>query len=185
MYAGAFDQRTDAGVFGAEPPYGPLADRPDVLVFESDPLQQDVEVTGPVLIRLWVSSSAPDTDFTAKLVDVHPPTPDDPLGFAMNINDGILRCRYRHSPQTPRLMTPGEVVEIAIEPMPTSNLFKAGHRIRLDVSSSNFPRFDVNPNTGAPEGDDGPRQKATNRVHLGGVHASHVLLPVVPTQAGG
>lgn len=184
MYAGAFDQRTDAGVFGAEPPYGPLAERADVLVFQSAPLRQDMEVTGPVLIRLWVSSSAPDTDFTAKLVDVHPANPDYPQGFAMNVTDGILRCRYRNSPAEPQLLTPGEVVEIAIEPMPTSNLFKAGHRIRLDVSSSNFPRFDVNPNTGAPEGEDGPRVKALNRVHLGGTRASHIVLPVVPPGSG-
>jgi putative CocE/NonD family hydrolase len=181
MYAGAFDQCTDAGVFGAEPPYGPLAGRADVLVFQSVALPRDVEVTGPVVIHLWVSSSAPDTDFTAKLLDVHPASPDYPQGFAMNITDGILRCRYRRSPAQPVFLQAGEAVEIAIEPMPTSNLFKAGHRIRLDISSSNFPRFDVNPNTGAPEGDDGPRAKAHNRVYLGGSRASHIVLPVVPT----
>jgi len=179
MVAGAYDQRTHASVFGAEPPYGPLAERPDVLVFQSPPLREDLEVTGPVVIRLWVSSSAPDTDFTAKLLDVHPATPDHPQGFAMNITDGILRCRYRDAPDAPRMLERGAVVEIAIEPMPTSNLFKAGHRIRLDVSSSNFPRFDVNPNTGAPEGSDGPRVEATNRVHLGASRASHVVLPLV------
>lgn len=183
MYAGAFDQRTHAGLFGAEPPYGPLADRGDVLVFQSAPLQQDVEVTGTVVIRLWVSSSAPDTDFTAKLVDVYPPTPELAQGFAMNVTDGILRCRYRQAPDEPRLLEPGEVAEIAIEPMPTSNLFKAGHRIRLDISSSNFPRFDVNPNTGAPEGEGGPRVKALNRVHIGAHHASHVVLPLAPARA--
>jgi hypothetical protein len=180
MMAGAYDQCTHAGVFGARPPYGPLADRDDVLVFQSAPLAQDLDVTGPVLIKLWISSDAPDTDFTAKLVDVYPPSRDYPRGFAMNITDGILRCRYRRSWETPEPLVPGEVAQITIEPMPTSNLFRKGHRIRLDISSSNFPRFDVNPNTGAPEGSAGPRRKALNRVHLSQVHASLLLLPVLP-----
>lgn len=184
MTAGAYDQRTHARVFGAQRPYRPLAARDDVLVFESEPLREDLEVTGPVVIRLWISSSAPDTDFTAKLLDVHPVTPDYPQGFAMNITDGILRCRYREAPDAPRLLAPGEVAEIVIEPMPTANLFKAGHRIRLDISSSNFPRFDVNPNTGAPEGEDGPRVKALNRVHLGAPGASHIVLPLAPRGPG-
>jgi hypothetical protein len=174
MVAGAYDQRTHAGVFGARAPYGPLAERSDVLVFQSPPLAEDLEVTGTVLIKLWIASSAPDTDFTAKLVDLHPD------GYAMNVTDGILRCRYRRSCEHPEMLEAGEVVEITIEPMPTSNLFRRGHRIRLDVSSSNFPRFDVNPNTGAPEGSAGPRQKARNRVHVSDVHASCVVLPVVP-----
>jgi putative CocE/NonD family hydrolase len=174
MVAGAYDQRTHAGVFGARAPYGPLAERPDVLVFQSPPLAEDLEVTGTVLVKLWIASSASDTDFTAKLVDLHPD------GYAMNVTDGILRCRYRRSCEHPEMLEAGEVVEITIEPMPTSNLFRRGHRIRLDISSSNFPRFDVNPNTGAPEGSAGPRQKAHNRVHVSGVHASCVVLPVVP-----
>lgn len=180
MVAGAYDQRTTAQTFGAVAPFGPLAWRDDVLVFESEPLDQDLEVTGTVLVRLWFSSDGPDTDVTAKLVDVHPPSQDHPDGYAMNITDGILRCRYRDSAEQPRLLAPGEVVELRIEPMPTSNLFRAGHRIRLDISSSNFPRFDVNPNTGAPEGHAGPRRVACNCLHLGPVHASHVVLPLVP-----
>jgi uncharacterized protein len=179
MVAGAYDQRTHAGVFGAKAPYGPLADRSDVLVFQTQPLTRDVDVTGPIVIRLWISSDALDTDFTAKLVDVYPPNEDYPQGFAMNITDGILRCRYRRSWENPQMLEPGEVAEITIEPMPTSNLFRKGHRIRLDISSSNFPRFDVNPNTGAPEGSAGPRRKARNRVHLSPVHRSQLLLPVL------
>lgn len=180
MTAGAYDQRTHAGIFGARLPYRPLGEREDVLVFQSEPLAQDLEVTGPVRIKLWISSSAPDTDFTAKLIDLYPPSADYPEGYAMNVTDGILRCRYRKSWEEPEMLAPGEVAEITIEPMPTSNLFKKGHRIRLDISSSNFPRFDVNPNTGAPEGSAGPRQKAHNRVHLSAVHRSRVILPVVP-----
>jgi hypothetical protein len=177
MEAGAFDQRTHADLFGARPPYGPLAERDDVLVFQSAPLQEDMEVTGTILVKLWISSSAPDTDFTAKLIDVHPD------GHAMNLTDGILRCRYRRSWEQPELLADGEIAEITIEPMPTSNLFRRGHRIRLDISSSNFPRFDVNPNTGAPEGEAGPRRVARNRVHISDVHPSRVILPVIP-QAG-
>jgi uncharacterized protein len=184
MVAGAYDQRTVPATFALrQPPFdrdGPLAERPDVRVFQSAPLAQDMEVTGPIIIKLWVSSTAPDTDFTAKLIDLYPPSADYPDGFAMNLTDGILRCRYRNSWQRPQLLTPGEVVAIEIEPMPTSNLFKAGHCIRLDVSSSNFPRFDVNPNTGAPEGQAGPRRTAHNAVHCAPMQPSHILLPVVP-----
>ena len=182
MEAGAYDQRTHAGVFGAQAPHGPLAARGDVLVFQSAELEEDLEITGPVTIRLWVSSSAPDTDFTAKLIDQYPCSADHPQGYAMNLTDGILRCRYRNSWERPQMMEPGEVVEITIEPMPTSNLFRKGHRIRLDISSSNFPRFDVNPNTGAPEGSAGPRQVAHNSVHLSQCYPSQVVLPVVPAQ---
>jgi putative CocE/NonD family hydrolase len=179
MFAGAYDQATREGTFAASAPHGPLAARDDVLVFQTEPLEQDVEVTGTISVELWVSSSAPDTDFTAKLIDQYPPDADHPQGYAMNITDGILRCRYRTSWERPEMMVPGEVVRITIEPMPTSNLFRKGHRIRLDISSSNFPRFDVNPNTGAPEGSAGPRQVAVNSVHLGGCHASRIVLPVV------
>lgn len=179
MFAGAYDQVTHENTFAARLPYGPLSERGDVLVFQTEPLQQDLEVTGTITIELQVSSSAPDTDFTAKLIDQYPPSADHPQGYAMNITDGILRCRYRNSWEQPELMTPGEVVAITIEPMPTSNLFRKGHRIRLDISSSNFPRFDVNPNTGAPEGSAGPRQVAVNSLHLGGAHVSRVVLPVV------
>ena len=184
MSAGAYDQRTHAGVFGARVPYGPLANRADVLVFQSAPLEHDLEVTGSVFIKLWISSDAPDTDFTAKLIDLYPPSDDYPEGYAMNLTDGILRCRYRRSWEKPEMLREGEVDEITIEPMPTSNLFRKGHRIRLDISSSNFPRFDVNPNTGAAEGSAGPRQVAHNRVHMSVLHGSHLLLPVVPVQAG-
>ena len=179
MFAGAYDQTTQENTFAARPPYGPLSERGDVLVFQTEPLQQDLEVTGTITIELQVSSSAPDTDFTAKLIDQYPPSADHPQGYAMNITDGILRCRYRNSWEQPELMAPGEVVAVTIEPMPTSNLFRKGHRIRLDISSSNFPRFDVNPNTGAPEGSAGPRQVAVNSLHLGGCHASRIVLPVV------
>jgi putative CocE/NonD family hydrolase len=180
MFAGAFDQRTNAQLFGAHAPFLPLAARSDVLVFQTEVLTQDVEVTGPIVVRLWISSDAPDTDFTAKLIDVHPPTVDDPSGFSMNLTDGILRCRYRNSWEHPQWLTPGEVACIEIEPMPTSNVFLKGHRIRLDISSSNFPRFDVNPNTGEPEGRAQRQQVAVNTVWMRPDRPSQIVLPIIP-----
>jgi uncharacterized protein len=182
MVPGAFDQRTHENIYGALAPYLPLSARADVLVFETPALEEDVEVTGPITVKLWVSSSAPDTDFTAKLIDWHPPNADYPQGYAMNLTDGILRCRYRRSWENPEMLVEGETALLIIEPMPTSNLFRRGHRIRLDISSSNFPRFDVNPNTGEPEGRARRRQRAVNGVHSSAAHPSHVVLPVIPVQ---
>lgn len=180
MVPGAYDQRTSDKICGARAPFLPLEARRDILVFETPPLAEDIEITGPIAVRLWISSSAPDTDFTAKLIDWHPPNADYPQGYAMNLTDGILRCRYRRSWEHPQMLAPGEVAEIVIEPMPTSNLFKKGRRIRLDISSSNFPHFDVNPNTGEAEGRAQRMQIAANTVHTNRQHASHIVLPVVP-----
>ncbi len=114
-----------------------------------------------------------------KLVDVYPPSEDFPTGFEMNLTDGILRACYRNDPSRPEPLTPGEVYELVIEPYPTANRFKAGHRIRIDVSSSNFPRFDVNPNTGEPLGRHRRSVPADNSIHHGPAHPSHVVLPLV------
>jgi putative CocE/NonD family hydrolase len=183
MVGGAFDQRERADFFGSSAPYEPLARRPDVLVFESARLATDVEVTGPIEAVLWIASDCPDTDFTIKLIDVYPPSVDYPEGFAMNLTDGILRCRYRSSWESPSLMRPGRVYRIKVEAFPTSNLFRVGHRIRLDVSSSNFPHFDANPNTGAEEGRATSTRVATNRVFVDAERASHVVLPIIPNAA--
>jgi putative CocE/NonD family hydrolase len=153
--------------------------RPDVLVFATEPLADDVEVTGAIEANLWISSDAVDTDFTIKLIDLYPPSEDYPQGYALNVTDGILRCRYRQSWSDPTMMTPGEVYAIKVTAFPTSNLFKRGHRIRLDVSSSNFPHFDVNPNTGAPEGTGLERRAARNTVYMDAARASHVVLPII------
>jgi hypothetical protein len=149
--------------------------RADVLCYTSEPLDSPLEVTGPVEAILYVSSSAPDTDFTAKLVDVAPD------GRAENLADGILRVRYRESLSEPVLMEPGEIYEIRVDLVATSNVFAAGHRIRLDVSSSNFPRFDRNTNTGGVIAREGAEdfQTAVNRVHHGGEHRSRLVLPVI------
>jgi putative CocE/NonD family hydrolase len=178
MEGGAYDQREAPEFFGSRTPYRPLSERPDVLAFLTEPLEEDVEVTGPIVVYLWISSDVTDTDFTAKLVDVYPPNEDYPDGYAMNLTDGILRVRYRDSWERPRLMTPGEVYRVRIDAFPTSNLFVRGHRIRLDVSSSNFPHFDLNFNTGEPEGRATHARVARNRVHMDRDRPSHLVLPV-------
>ena len=183
MVGGAFDQREGPDFYGSRSPYRPLAERADVLVFQTPPLSEDMEVTGPITAKLWISSNCPDTDFTLKLLDVYPSNPDYPQGYAMNLVDGILRVRYRDSWEKPSLMTPGQIYAITIDAFPTSNLFKRRHRIRIDISSSNFPHFDVNPNTGEPEGRALSHRVAANRVHVDAAHPSHVILPVIPTRS--
>ena len=181
MVPGGFDQVEGPEFYGCTPPYLPLGARPDVLVFATEPLAEAVEVTGPIEVRLWVSSSAPDTDFTAKLIDCYPPSRWYPHGYALNLTDSIARLRYRNGREKGDLLAPGEVAELAITLYPTSNVFAAGHQIRLDISSSNFPRFDVNPNTGDPIGAERRRQGADNRVYHNAAQASHVVLPIIPT----
>lgn len=173
-------QKQEPGIVGCEPPYMTLDMRPDVLVFQSRPLTADLEATGPITAKLWVSSSAPDTDFTAKLLDIYPPNPDYPDGFHMNLADGILRCRYREGFDHEVIMTPGEIYPIEIILPPTSNLFQKGHSIRLDISSSNFPRFDLNPNTGEPMGRHTRTEIAHNAVYCDPAHPSHIVLPIIP-----
>jgi len=161
--AGPFDQRSTEG-------------RVDVLVYTTPPLEQDIEVTGPILVHLWAASSAPDTDFVARLVDVHPG------GYAQNLTDGIIRTRYRNFAQgeAPSLIKPGKAYEYEIDLWATSNVFKAGHRIRLDVTSSNFPRWDRNPNTGRDFGADAELAVAHQTILHDREHPSFVILPVVP-----
>jgi hypothetical protein len=148
--------------------------RQDVLVYSTPPLAADLEVTGPVTLDLFAKTSAADTDFTAKLVDVAPD------GTAINLTEGILRARYRESTKgTPKPITPGEIYEYKIDLWSTSNVFLKGHRIRLEVSSSNFPRFDRNLNTRKDNATDGDMVKATNTVLHDGAHPSALILPVV------
>jgi putative CocE/NonD family hydrolase len=159
-------------------PWGPkdqrqVERRSDVLVYSTPPLVSDIEVTGPIKVVLYAASSAPDTDFTAKLVDVFP------NGAARNLTDGILRTRYRQSLDAPELMTPGTAYKMTIDAGVTSNVFRAGHQIRLEISSSNFPRFDRNPNTGGLVADAKELRKATQTVFHDKERRSHLLLPVV------
>jgi putative CocE/NonD family hydrolase len=157
----------------------PLSARPDVVVFQTPPLDRDMEVTGRLIVKLWGASDGPDTDFTAKLIDVYPPNPDYPAGVDLNVADSIVRARYGQSLKTAKMLTPGKPEEFTIEMYPTSLVFRRGHRIRLDISSSNFPRFDVNPNTGEPLGQQRRWRVAENSIYHDGQHASHIVLPVV------
>ena len=160
LASGAFDQR-------------PVESRSDVLVFTTPAFDQDFEVTGPVSLELYASSSAVDTDFTAKLVDVRP------NGFAQNLTDGILRARYRNSQEKPEFMNPGEVYKLSIDLWATSNVFRKGHRLRLEVSSSNFPRFNRNLNAGEDPNRGTRMVKATNTIYHDSEHSSALILPVV------
>jgi putative CocE/NonD family hydrolase len=150
----------------------PLESRADVLVYTSAVLTEPLEVTGPLTVTLHAASSAPDTDFTAKLVDVRPD------GYAQNLADGIVRARYRESRTTPRLLTPGEVAVFTIDLWATSHVFLPGHRLRLHVSSSNFPRFDRNLNTGGNNYDESKGVVARNAVHHSKQYPSQITVTV-------
>jgi putative CocE/NonD family hydrolase len=150
----------------------PVEARDDVLLYTTPAFKQDLEVTGPVTLELYAGSSAVDTDFTAKLVDVWP------NGLAQNLTEGILRARYRNSQEKPEMMNPGEVYKLTVDLWATSNVFLAGHRLRLEVSSSNFPRFNRNTNTGEDPGRATRLIKATNTVYHDGEHPSALVLPV-------
>ncbi len=178
MWQGAADQRCRPD-FWLCSDSRPLSTRNDVLVFQTTPLSENTEVTGRLIVKLWASSNAVDTDFTAKLIDVYPPNSDFPAGVDLNVADSIVRARYRGGPGKAEPLKPGQAYEFTIEMYPTSLVFQKGHRIRLDISSSNFPRFDVNPNTGEPLNDNRRWQIAENTVYLDPSRPSRILLPVV------
>lgn len=180
MLPGAFDQRDDARFFGCTGDGRDLCERDDVLCFRSTPLEHDIDIAGVVSARLFVSSDCMDTDITIKLIDEYPPSADYPQGFAMNLTDGILRLRYRNSWEHPQPLVPGEVVEVEVAAFATANHFCAGHRIRLDVSSSNFPHFDLNPNTGAPPGQPSAWKVAHNRLFVDRARPSCLQLVKLP-----
>ena len=166
------------GRFQSSVPEGPqdqrvIEQRPDVLVYSTPVLKKSVEVTGPISVTLYAASSAPDTDWTAKLTDVHPD------GSSMLVEYGIQRARYRVSQVKPSLITPHKVYEYTIEVWPTSNLFKAGHQIRLEISSSNFPMWDRNPNTGRPFARDAELRTAHQTIYHDAAHPSGMTLPIM------
>ncbi len=145
-----------------------------MLVYSTPPLEQELEVTGPVTLDLYAKSSAVDTDFTAKLVDVAPD------GFAQNLTEGILRSRYRDSTQEAKAIVPGRIYEYRIDLWSTSNVFLRGHKIRIEVSSSNFPRFDRNLNTGISASSSQTIVKATNTIYHDRDYPSALVLSIVP-----
>jgi len=160
-------------------PVGPFSQaeieqRADVLVYSTPVLDQAVEVTGPITLTLYAATTAVDTDWTGKLVDVYPD------GRAINLNNGIIRASFRDSLEKPTPIQPGTVYEYKINIWPTSNVFLPGHRIRLEVSSSNFPHYDRNPNTGHPFGVDAEVRPADQIVYHDPAHPSVLTLPLVP-----
>lgn len=172
--------RTDGGAFLINNVFHPGAHdqraaeaRRDVLVYTSAVLADDLEVTGPVVLHLFAASDAPDTDFVARLVDVHPD------GYAQNLTDGILRARFRNGSRE-EFLDAGAVYEFVIDLWATANVFRAGHCLRVDVTSSNFPRWDRNPNTGAPIGMDAELRVAHQTIWHDAAHPSHIVLPVIP-----
>jgi predicted acyl esterase len=150
----------------------PVEERPDVLLFTSPPLHTYVEITGPVKVKLWASSTTPDTDFTAKLCDVYPD------GRSMIVLDGILRASHRDSLEQSEPLESGKIYELAIDLWSTSLVVSPGHRVRIVISSSNAPRFEPNPNTGKPSGADDKTEIAVNTVYMNASHPSHILLPI-------
>lgn len=176
---GSADQREAPEFFASRPPYPRLSERPDVLVYQTEVLREPVEVTGQTIVELWIASSALDTDFTAKLVDVHPPNEDYPDGYDMLLTDSVIRCRYREGFDHEVLMLPGTPYQVRIVLQPTSNVFGRGHRIRVDISSSNFPRLERNPNTGEAIGRHTHEAVAHQTVFSDGERASKVVLPLV------
>src|SRR5262245_38367891 len=148
--------------------------RGDVLVYSTPPLARDTEVTGPVVAHLWAATSAPDTDWLVKLVDVYPD------GYVFRLSEGVLRARYRESQERPTLLEPGQLYAYTIELAPVGNLFRAGHRIRVEVASASFPQYDRNMNTGHAFGEDTVGVAAVQLVYHDGAHPSYVELPVIP-----
>jgi putative CocE/NonD family hydrolase len=161
---------------GPQGPYDqtPVEQRSDVLVYSSAPLEHDTEVTGPATVRLWAQSTSADTDFTAKLTVVKPD------GQVINLNDGILRSTFRNSLSDPTPTTPGRPYQYQIQIWPTSYEFRAGDLIRLEISSSDYPEFAPNPNTGAPFGTDAATRTATQTILHDKEHPSTVTMPVIP-----
>jgi hypothetical protein len=161
VQGGAFDQRK-------------MEERPDILVYTTEPLKEAIEVSGPIEVTLYVSSDAKDTDFTVKLIDVYPD------GKAYNLDETIQRMRYRNGYDRPLAWTePGKVYQVTLQPMTTSNYFDVGHRIRIEISSSNFPRFDRNLNTGGKNYDESVGVVAHNAVHHSKQYPSKITITAV------
>jgi hypothetical protein len=166
VQAGAFDQRK-------------METRPDILVYTSAPFTEGTEVSGPITPTLYVSSDVKDTDFTVKIIDVHPD------GRAYNLDESIQRLRYRDGYERPLVwMETGKVYKVTLQPLNTSNYFAPGHRLRIEVSSSNFPRFDRNLNTGGNNYDEVKGVVAHNAVHHSKQYPSQITITVVPRISG-
>ena len=158
----------------------PISSRQDVLVYQTEPLTEDVRIAGNVEAALWVSSDAPDTDFYVKLVDLYPPSADYPAGYGVPVSEGILRARYREGFEKSVLMEEGKKYRLEFPLQPAANVFKANHRIQIQIASSNFPNFDINRNTGDPH--DRGWRIANNTVYHQSDNASFIELPLYPVK---
>lgn len=172
-----FIMPVSSGQIGGPDDYRSVGERKDVLVYSTPPLEQDLEITGPLSVKLFASSSAPDTDWNAMLLDVYPD------GYALRLNDGVIRASFRESFEKPSPIEPGKIYEYTIDCWQTSMLIKKGHRIRVHIASAAFPKFDRNLNTGNPFGMDDKMQVAHQTVFHDAKHPSHIVLPVVPAKA--
>jgi hypothetical protein len=151
--------------------------RSDVLIYTSEFFSNDLEITGPLSLSLYASSSARDTDFMVKLVDV------EPSGYARNLAEGAIRARYRHSVSNSEFLKPDEIYKFEIDLIATSHVFLIGHRLRLEITSSNFPRYDRNPNTGDELGVGNRHIAAEQRIFHDAIRPSHLLLPLIPIKS--
>jgi putative CocE/NonD family hydrolase len=176
---GAFDQRCRPAYKGCTDDK-PLDARPDVKAFRTAALDRDMEVTGPISVTLHFRTDVKDTDFAVKLIDEYPASAAFPGGFSLILSDALRRARYRETLDRATLLTPGKTYQMTIELPPTSNVFKKGHRIRLDVAGSNFPKFDVNPNTGEPLQHHTRQQIAHSMILQDAAHPSSIMLPIIP-----
>lgn len=163
---GGFNQIESSNFFGTDGSGQPLTSRQDILSFQTDILTEDLLLAGDVYLHIAFETDVPDCDITVKLVDVYPPNESYPQGYALNLTDGIMRARYRNSWSNPQEIKPGELVELDVYPFATCCMIKKGHRLRLDIAGSNFPHFDVNPNSFEPEGEARHPRVAHHTVHL-------------------
>ena len=173
---GGAHQTEYEGGFGCAPPFLPLSSRQDVLVFQTQPLEDEIELTGPVKVKLWLSSNCVDTDITVKLLDIYPESEYYLDGYHLNISDGIIRAKFRDFTGKAKLLEKNKIYEFTIFLDPISNLFMPGHKIRVDISSSNFPRFDINPNTGCQSSSQQDYLLANNTLYHNKIYPSHIIL---------
>jgi uncharacterized protein len=176
---GAWDQTEGPHLYAAEEPYLPLASRQDTLVFQTGPLTEDLEIAGHPILELWISSDAPDADFVAKLIDVYPPGEDHPGGLALGVSEGVQRAKFREGFDAPKPLETGEHYLVRIELRPVANLFQMGHRLRIDITGSSWPYFDVNTHTGRNPSTDWERKTAHNTIHHDSTRPSRILLPTL------
>ena len=177
--AGGFHQEETSKDFSSRRPFQLLEDRDDVLSFETLSFETKVNVVGVIKIELYVSSEAFDTDFTVKVIDVYPPFDQYPRGYHLNLTDTIFRMRYRDGYHTEIMMKENKIYKININLWPISNVFKINHKIRIDISSSNFPRFDVNPNTGELIGKHTKMIKTRNTLWMTRDYPSNIQIPTL------